>query len=88
MYLFSKESRWNVGPSQPPFPGGKWDKSKANHSPPSNDVKKNISTAPYMFNCWCLIKYRQDYNLLFSGIYLFTDLLIYLCVTLFRFYDI
>jgi hypothetical protein len=69
-FLFSTASRSLLEPIQPPIlwaprvlpQGVKWPGSKAVHWPPFSDKIMNawtyISTSPYIFMAWCIIKYR------------------------------
>jgi len=68
-FLLATASRPALVPIQPPIqwvpgaltPGVKWTGLEADHSPPPSAEVKNtwsyISTPPYVFMAWCLLKY-------------------------------
>jgi hypothetical protein len=75
--LFATTSTTALDPTQPPMqwvlqaisPGIRWlahDHSPLYHSKAKN-VWSNASTHPYIFMIWCLIKHRDNFNLLLSN---------------------
>jgi len=68
--LFTATFRLALGPIQPPLQwvsGIKRPESEADHLPPSSTEIKNawsyISTRPYVFMAWCLVKHRGNFTL-------------------------